>query len=220
MDDIDLWVGALAEDHLPGSSVGELTQTILVDQFTRLRDGDRFWYENIFSAEDVDQLQLTKLSDIIQRNTTITNLQDDVFHMTATVTGTVAAEATGKGSQGSRGQNLSGVTVELLNDEGIVVDSTITDSRGSYSFNSFLETGDYQVRVTRPTAKGTVTETADVLISVSGQVVSDVNFGSQIKDRNDRDHHERQHGGHESLPVRDRALEELSKDRMHDHVAR
>ena len=48
VDDIDLWVGGLAEDHVPGASVGELVQTILVDQFTRLRDGDRFWYQRIF----------------------------------------------------------------------------------------------------------------------------------------------------------------------------
>jgi hypothetical protein len=37
-------VGALAEDHAPGADVGPLTRAVLVDQFTRLRDGDRFFY--------------------------------------------------------------------------------------------------------------------------------------------------------------------------------
>ena len=44
VDNIDLWVGGLAEDHVPGASVGETIRTIVADQFERLRDGDRFWY--------------------------------------------------------------------------------------------------------------------------------------------------------------------------------
>jgi hypothetical protein len=35
-------VGGLAETHLPGSSLGATFTRIIVDQFTRLRDGDRF----------------------------------------------------------------------------------------------------------------------------------------------------------------------------------
>ena len=48
---IDLWVGGLAEDHLEESEIGETFHTILIDQFTRLRDGDRFWYQNIMNKE-------------------------------------------------------------------------------------------------------------------------------------------------------------------------
>lgn len=44
-NDLDLWVGGLAEDHVNGGLVGETFFTILKDQFTRLRDGDRFWYQ-------------------------------------------------------------------------------------------------------------------------------------------------------------------------------
>jgi len=50
VDNIDVWVGGLAEDHVPGSSVGKLLQTVLVDQFERIRDGDRFWYQNLFGG--------------------------------------------------------------------------------------------------------------------------------------------------------------------------
>ncbi len=39
---IDPWVGALAEDIIPGAAVGELIRTALIEQFIRLRDGDRF----------------------------------------------------------------------------------------------------------------------------------------------------------------------------------
>src|SRR6185295_17624543 len=49
VNNIDLWVGAMAEDHVPGTSVGPLVRRILADQFQRLRDGDRFWYQRTFS---------------------------------------------------------------------------------------------------------------------------------------------------------------------------
>jgi hypothetical protein len=78
---IDPLIGTLAEDHLPGASVGALAVAGLTAQFIRLRDGDRFWYENdpAFSPDEVAALGNTRLSDIIPRNTSITNLQDNVF---------------------------------------------------------------------------------------------------------------------------------------------
>jgi len=79
VDDIDLWVGGLAEDHVAGASMGELFRTILADQFTRLRDGDRFWYQNVFTGRQLEAIEQTTLSDIITRNTEITSLQDNVF---------------------------------------------------------------------------------------------------------------------------------------------
>lgn len=79
VDDIDLWVGGLAEDHVAGSSMGELFRTIIADQFTRLRDGDRFWYQNLFTGRQLEAIEQTSLSDIIERNTGITSLQENVF---------------------------------------------------------------------------------------------------------------------------------------------
>ncbi len=78
---VDLWVGALAEDHAPGASVGILIQTALIDQFRRLRDGDRFWFANDpgLSADELAFVSNVRLSDVIQMNTGITNLQDNVF---------------------------------------------------------------------------------------------------------------------------------------------
>ncbi len=79
VDDIDLWVGGLAEDHLPGSSMGETFSTIITDQFERLRDGDRFWYQNVFHGEQLAELESTTLADVIERNTGIQDLQPNVF---------------------------------------------------------------------------------------------------------------------------------------------
>ena len=82
VDNIDLWVGGLAEDLIPGSHLGELFTTILNMQFEFLRDGDRFWYELVLSDDELLDIQNTRLSDIIRRNTIIGNeIQDDVFHV-------------------------------------------------------------------------------------------------------------------------------------------
>lgn len=82
VDDIDLWVGGLAEDPLVGSHVGELFQAILVKQFEALRDGDRFWYERKLSNAELQEVQATRLSDVIKRNTGIgSELQNNVFQV-------------------------------------------------------------------------------------------------------------------------------------------
>jgi hypothetical protein len=81
VNSIDPLVGALAEDHLPGSSVGPLVAAGLRVQFERLRDGDRLWYESDpdFTPAELDLLRNTRLSDILMRNTGLTNLQANVF---------------------------------------------------------------------------------------------------------------------------------------------
>jgi hypothetical protein len=90
VNDVDAWVGMIAEDH--GTRVfpmlGQTAITVLTDQFERLRDGDRFWYEAYLDPTTLATVQATSLSDIIRRNTTIaTELQNDVFELpTATPT--------------------------------------------------------------------------------------------------------------------------------------
>ena len=81
VDDIDAWIGGLAEDHVDGAAVGELIYTVLNDQFERSRDGDRFYFENDpeFSQKYIDELKATTLSKIVERNTTIEGLPDNVF---------------------------------------------------------------------------------------------------------------------------------------------
>lgn len=79
VDKIDAWVGALCEDHLRGSSVGELIYCVMEDQFSRLRDGDRFWYEREFYGYELRLIENTRLSDIIRRNTDLEHIPNNVF---------------------------------------------------------------------------------------------------------------------------------------------
>jgi hypothetical protein len=68
VDNIDPWIGGLAEDPVPGALVGEFFFTVIKDQFERVRDGDRFWYENVFSGAELAQLRSTRLADVLRRN--------------------------------------------------------------------------------------------------------------------------------------------------------
>jgi len=79
IDNIDLFVGLLVEDDMPGAMVGETLQAILIDQFERARSGDRFFYTRYLADGDRARVNATRLSDIIKRNTTISNIQNDVF---------------------------------------------------------------------------------------------------------------------------------------------
>ncbi len=44
LEDVDVWAGGLLETTPEGP--GSLFTTIIKDQFERIRDGDRFWFEN------------------------------------------------------------------------------------------------------------------------------------------------------------------------------
>ena len=178
VDNIDLWVGVLAEDHVRGSSVGELAQTIVADQFERLRDGDRFWYQNVFSGAALRQIESTSLADVISRNTTIDNLQSDVFFMRAEISGEVFVDANGDGIENGRERGLAGITVELLDNSGEVINTTTTNRDGRYRFTSMTESGDYQVRLVLPDGSTATTETtADVLVSAGDDSIRRVDFG-------------------------------------------
>ncbi len=90
VDEIDPWIGMLAEDHVAGSSMGELMQLIILDQFERLRDGDRFFFlnpddpMNLGSLLDdlgmtMGDMDNTTLSEVLTRVTGYNSFQSNVF---------------------------------------------------------------------------------------------------------------------------------------------
>lgn len=82
VDDIDLWVGGLAEDPVDNSQLGVLFHHIVSEQFTALRDGDRFWYSLQLSVQERQLVENLRLADIIRLNTNIGDeISDDVFHL-------------------------------------------------------------------------------------------------------------------------------------------
>jgi len=81
IDNVDPWVAMLSEDPYHESIAGETITTIMKKQFDVLRAGDRYYYENdpAFSTQKIAEIKATRLSDVIRRNTTIDNIQDNVF---------------------------------------------------------------------------------------------------------------------------------------------
>ena len=45
VDDVDVFVGAMLEDHIPGGIVGPTFACMLAHQFKNLKVADRFWFE-------------------------------------------------------------------------------------------------------------------------------------------------------------------------------
>ena len=83
VNDVDLFVGGLAENANAGdtgSMLGPTFTTIISEQFTNLRAGDRLYFENQgFSPTLMDEIQDTTLSDLILRDTNTTAIQADAF---------------------------------------------------------------------------------------------------------------------------------------------
>ncbi|XP_077300740.1 peroxidasin homolog cardinal [Arctopsyche grandis] len=73
IDDVDLYTAALSEIPIQGRVLGPTITCLLVDQFTRLKRGDRFWYETsekpqAFTKKQLNEIRKTTLAGIICRN--------------------------------------------------------------------------------------------------------------------------------------------------------
>ena len=80
VDELDPIIGILAEEHVEDSTLGETGYYIIKEQFERIRDGDRLFYLNDPDLEDLrEDISNTRLSDVIERNTRIDNVPDNVF---------------------------------------------------------------------------------------------------------------------------------------------
>jgi plastocyanin len=71
IEDIDMWVGGLAEEPRLGGNLGETFGAIALEQTRRWRDADRFWYENpdYFLPNETAIVYETTLIKLLARNT-------------------------------------------------------------------------------------------------------------------------------------------------------
>ncbi|XP_039249402.2 peroxidase skpo-1-like [Styela clava] len=70
VDDIDLYPGAIAENHVSGGEVGPTFACILAYGFRGIRKGDRFWHENedspsAFTGQQLEAIRKTTFSSIL-----------------------------------------------------------------------------------------------------------------------------------------------------------
>lgn len=82
--DIDLFVGGISERPVVGGIVGPTFACIIAQQFSNLRKGDRFWYENSnlpnsFTLFQLNSLRRVSFSQIICRSLGGGTLQPHIF---------------------------------------------------------------------------------------------------------------------------------------------
>ncbi len=89
IDQIDLWVGGLAEDKIDGTQMGVTFTAILADQFSRTRSADETFGELLATLDPAiaEEIANTSLGDIIERNSMVEELQEDVFLSKARIGG-------------------------------------------------------------------------------------------------------------------------------------
>ncbi|XP_051850149.1 lactoperoxidase [Antechinus flavipes] len=80
-DNIDLWIGAIAEPFVRGGRVGPLLSCILGKQFRKIRDGDRFFWKKpgVFTPQQQEALKKVSFSFIVCENTHITKVPINAF---------------------------------------------------------------------------------------------------------------------------------------------
>ncbi|CAI5441932.1 unnamed protein product [Caenorhabditis angaria] len=84
-EDIDLFTGIFSEILIPGAIVGPTAACIIAEQFKRLKNCDRFYYENgdnpdtRFTEAQLNEIRKTTLSSLICANTKLTKIAKDVF---------------------------------------------------------------------------------------------------------------------------------------------
>ncbi|CAH1722727.1 unnamed protein product [Aphis gossypii] len=82
VDNVDLYIGGMLESK---DGPGELFTAIIIDQFVRIREADRFWFENdkndMFTEEELEWVRSVTLWDVIVNSTDIEPdmLQREVF---------------------------------------------------------------------------------------------------------------------------------------------
>uniref|UniRef100_A0A2I3TQ70 Thyroid peroxidase n=1 Tax=Pan troglodytes TaxID=9598 RepID=A0A2I3TQ70_PANTR len=82
-DNVDVWLGGLAENFLPRARTGPLFACLIGKQMKALRDGDWFWWENSHVFTDAQRRELEKhsLSRVICDNTGLTRVPVDAFQV-------------------------------------------------------------------------------------------------------------------------------------------
>ncbi len=80
IDSLDALIGVNSEPRVEDSIYGETQYLLALNQYTMLRDADRYWYANDPDLEPLlSELNDTRFADIILRNTEIESIQCNVF---------------------------------------------------------------------------------------------------------------------------------------------
>jgi len=80
VDDVDLFIGGISESPLPGAILGQTFQCLVGDQFKRLQQGDRYYYDSEDNPGKFTEAQLVEIRHANLARITCDN-GDDIHHM-------------------------------------------------------------------------------------------------------------------------------------------
>ena len=152
VDDIDAWVGMLAESHMPSAIFGETVMAFMQRQFTAIRDGDRFYYEidpNL-TEEEKASIRSTTMRDVVMRNTDIKIMQDNVFEaiFPHDICGFYGPEAALRGVVINEfGTIVLNVDVEVIDNSDELL--ARTTAHGSFSVDNIATCQDINVKLAK-----------------------------------------------------------------------
>ncbi|CAG8542019.1 2813_t:CDS:10 [Paraglomus occultum] len=84
VDKLEAYVGAFSEDPQDGSNFGQLLTNSILDQYSRLRDSDRFWYENTFTDDERAQVRNTTFRDLIMLHASADGVPQNIWSLQTT----------------------------------------------------------------------------------------------------------------------------------------
>ena len=81
LDDVDLWIGGLAEKILPfGGMLGSTFNFVFENQMESLQNGDRFYYlQRLDGLHLFGEMENNSFAEMMMTNTNATHLPSDVF---------------------------------------------------------------------------------------------------------------------------------------------
>ncbi|XP_074094039.1 uncharacterized protein LOC141524212 [Cotesia typhae] len=84
IEDIDLLVGGVLETPEKGAAVGPTFSCLLINQLAKLKNSDRFWYENdlppsSFTGEQLKAIKRVSLSNLLCANAAVSTIQPMAF---------------------------------------------------------------------------------------------------------------------------------------------
>jgi hypothetical protein len=140
IDELDPWVGMLAERAAPGSIFGATIRRIMEHQFGVLRTGDRFFYLNdpVLTEEEKDEIHQTTFRDVIVRNTGVELMQENVFEAMpfSEICGGQTVPTDGVINVNTTGEALANVMVSAWDSDGIVNNAVSTTDLGFFNFEA------------------------------------------------------------------------------------
>jgi len=167
IDDIDPWVGMLAERHMDKALFGETVMAFMHLQFGVIRDGDRFYYENdpSLSPTEKEAIRTTTMQHVLMRNTGITLMQENVFEAihTTEICGFFGESARMEGVVTNElGATVLNVEVELTDPNNQLIESAIAN--GGFVIDDIATCEDITLSLDKKDDYGNGITTLDMLI--------------------------------------------------------